>query len=617
MSNSENFNSVQYVHTISESGRLLPSASRWNSIELDFNFLPKSSLNENFESLPTRFSKSIDFNLFVKNKIHFKRFVVVAALIILIIPSLILLKHFYPPRKHHNDSSHNITLALNKALLFFDAQKSGQFVENSLIRFRGNSGMNDGNSSEKNLDLVGGFYDAGNNIKFSFTIAYTVSLLSWTVIEYHEKYEDIGELDHVTDIIKWGSLYLLKLFVPPNNSSSTSARVYSQVGGNNSNAENDLTCWQRPEDMNYPRLVSVCDISTTASDLAGEMVAAMSAASLVLKEDEDISEKLVKAAEELFILANRTEKKGKYTTNDDCGGQARQFYNSTSYKDELVWGGIWLFFAKGNKTYLKYATENFASAVKEQVASDEGVFDWNNKITAISILLTRIRYFRDLGYPYESSFISSMNKIDMLMCLYTSDTKYSKTEGGLILIKPSTDASLLQYSATSSFLSKLYSDYLQLLRTPSRTCSDSVFSSKSLKEFSQSQVNYILGDNPLKMSYVVGYGNTYPVQVHHRAASIPWDGEQRTCSEGNQWLNSRKGNPNTILGAMVAGPNKDDVFSDERSKPWFTEPNIASNAGLVAALVALHDPPTGFSDPIGGNLGIDKNGMFENVKEVS
>ncbi|WMV26651.1 hypothetical protein MTR67_020036 [Solanum verrucosum] len=347
------------------------------------------------------------------------------------------------------------------------ASTSGRFVENSLIRFRGDSGMNDGKSNEKNLDLVSGFYDAGNNIKFSFTIAYTVRLLSWTVIEYHEKYEDLGEIDHVKDIIKWGSLYLLKLFVPPNNSSTTtSARIYSQVGRNNSNAENDLTCWQRPEYMNYPRLVSVCDIST-ASDLAGEMVAAMSAASLVLKEDKDISEELVKTAEELFILANRTAKKGKYTTNDECGGQARQFNNSTSYKDELDW------------------------AVKEQVASDEDVFDWNNKITAISILLTRIRYFRDLGYPYESSFISSTNNIDLLMCSYTSDTKYSKTAGdvsmfiffaihsiktlkidafsvGLILLKPSTDAALLQYAATSSFLSKLYSDYLQLLRTPSR-----------------------------------------------------------------------------------------------------------------------------------------------------
>ena len=33
-----------------------------------------------------------------------------------------------------------------------------------------------------------------NNIKFSFPTAYTVTLLSWTVIEYHEKYDDIGEL---------------------------------------------------------------------------------------------------------------------------------------------------------------------------------------------------------------------------------------------------------------------------------------------------------------------------------------------------------------------------------------------------------------------------------------
>ena len=89
--------------------------------------------------------------------------------------------------------------------------------------------MYDGNSSNPPADLVGGFYDSGNNIKFSFPKAYTVTLLSWTVIEYHEKYADIGELDHVKDIIKWGSDYLLKVFVPPNSSISLSAKLYSQV----------------------------------------------------------------------------------------------------------------------------------------------------------------------------------------------------------------------------------------------------------------------------------------------------------------------------------------------------------------------------------------------------
>lgn len=96
------------------------------------------------------------------------------------------------------------------------------------VGFRGNSSLDDGKDGKIAADLVGGYYDAGNNIKFSFSTAYTVTVLSWTVIEYQQKYADIGELDHVKDIIKWGSEYLLKLFIPP-NSTSDFATLYSQV----------------------------------------------------------------------------------------------------------------------------------------------------------------------------------------------------------------------------------------------------------------------------------------------------------------------------------------------------------------------------------------------------
>ncbi|XP_009758882.1 uncharacterized protein [Nicotiana sylvestris] len=41
------------------------------------------------------------------------------------------------------------------------------------------------------------------------------------------------------------------------------------------------------------------------------------------------------------------------------------------------------------KSYLKHATKNFASAVKEHVASDEGVFNWYNNITAMSLIGTK------------------------------------------------------------------------------------------------------------------------------------------------------------------------------------------------------------------------------------
>lgn len=89
--------------------------------------------------------------------------------------------------------------------------------------------MQDGNTSNPAADLKGGFYDSGKNIKFSFPTAYTITLLSWTVIEYHDKYDSIGELDHVKDIIRWGSDYLLKIFDPP-NSTTAPIIIYSQAG---------------------------------------------------------------------------------------------------------------------------------------------------------------------------------------------------------------------------------------------------------------------------------------------------------------------------------------------------------------------------------------------------
>lgn len=37
------------------------------------------------------------------------------------------------------------------------------------------------------------------------------------------------------------------------------------------------------------------------------------------------------------------------------------------------------------------------------------------------------------------------------------------------------------------------------------------------RQWALSQINYILGDNKQHMSFVVGFGTTYPLQPHHRA----------------------------------------------------------------------------------------------------
>lgn len=106
----------------------------------------------------------------------------------------------------------------------------------------------------------------------------------------------------------------------------------------------------------------------------------------------------------------------------------------------------------------------------------------------------------------------------------------------------------------------------------------------------------------------MGFGDHFPSQVHHRSASIPWDGQDYSCTQGERWLHSKDPNPNVLIGAMVAGPGQDDKFTDRRDKPEYTEPTISGNAGLVAALIALHDSS---SNDVDG--GIDPRGIFANI----
>lgn len=89
------------------------------------------------------------------------------------------------------------------------------------------------------------------------------------------------------------------------------------------------------------------------------------------------------------------------------------------------------------------------------------------------------------------------------------------------------------------------------------------------------------------MSYVVGHGEKFPSQPHHRAASFPSDGKRYSCEEGWQWRDRDVPNPHVLEGAMVGGPDNWDLFNDTRSNSNQNEPTIAGNAGLVGALIAL------------------------------
>ena len=60
--------------------------------------------------------------------------------------------------------------------------------------------------------------------------------------------------------------------------------------------------------------------------------------------------------------------------------------------------------------------------------------------------------------------------------------------GGLIILKHD-NGPLLQYAATASFLSKLYSDYLDHLKLSGAKCETNVFSVATLRDFASAQAN--------------------------------------------------------------------------------------------------------------------------------
>lgn len=60
------------------------------------------------------------------------------------------------------------------------------------------------------VDLVGGYYDAGDHVKFGLPMAYSVTMLSWSIIEFEKEITDVNQLEHALDAIKWGTDYFIK-----------------------------------------------------------------------------------------------------------------------------------------------------------------------------------------------------------------------------------------------------------------------------------------------------------------------------------------------------------------------------------------------------------------------
>lgn len=121
------------------------------------------------------------------------------------------------------------------------------------------------------VNLTGGYYDSGDNVKFGFPMAFTVTMLSWSVVEYRDRLAAAGELGHALEAVRWGADYLARA-----HESAGADALYVQVG----DGDSDHSCWERPEDMDTPRTAYMVNASSPGSDVAAETAAALAAAAV-------------------------------------------------------------------------------------------------------------------------------------------------------------------------------------------------------------------------------------------------------------------------------------------------------------------------------------------------
>ncbi len=148
----------------------------------------------------------------------------------------------------------------------------------------------------------------------------------------------------------------------------------------------------------------------------------------------------------------------------------------------------------------------------------------------------------------------------------------TQLEGGLRWID---SWGCLRYATSAAFLTAVACDTLPLGDTA------------DYKSFYEAQANYCLGDNPLNQSFVVGYGENYPLNAHHQTAHASWNND----------LSNPPNNRHILYGAFVGGPTQNGEYEDDRQNFINNEVACDYNAGFTGILAKMTDEYGGATDP--------------------
>lgn len=430
--------------------------------------------------------------------------------------------------------SFNYGEALQKSLLFYELQRSGDIDESTArCNWRGDSGMNDG--ADAGLDLTGGLYDAGDNVKFNLPMAYTAAMLAWSYYEDADAYKKSGQDEYILGTIKWINDYLMKCH-------PSDDVYYYQVGDGNA----DHGWWGAAEVMQMNRPSFKVTTSSPGSTVVAEAAASLAACAAIYKSiDKSYSDKCLKHAKQLYDFAERTKSDSGYTA-------ANGFYNSWSgFYDELMWAGEWLYIATNDKTYLDKAKQ-----YETQCGGNyKWTMCWDDKYCGAVLLLATM--------TGEQKYKDKVEKNLDWWTTGTGGERVTYSPKGLAYLD---SWGSLRYATTAAFLAAVYSQY--------KGCPSS--KAKTYWDFAVKQTDYALGSTG--RSFVVGFGENAPEHPHHRTAQASWADN----------MNEPNYHRHVLYGALVGGPDASDSYADSVSDFNKNEVACDYNAGFTGVLAKMY-----------------------------
>ncbi|MEV4464413.1 glycoside hydrolase family 9 protein [Micromonospora echinofusca] len=437
----------------------------------------------------------------------------------------------------------NYAEALQKSLYFYEAQQSGPLPAWNRVSWRGDSALTDG--ADVGVDLTGGWYDAGDHVKFGFPMAFSATMLAWGAVEYRDGYVASGQLPHLLNNLRFVNDYFVKAHPAPNV-------LYGQVG----KGDDDHKWWGPAEVMPMARPAYKIDASCGGADLAGETAAAMAASSMVFRPtDAAYADRLLGHAKQLHTFADTVRK-----NYHECITDATSFYRSWSgWQDELVWSAIWLYRATGDAAYLAKAESEYDRLGTENQSTTRSykwTIAWDNKQFGAYVLLANL--------TGKQKYVDDANRWLDYWTVGVNGQRVPYSPGGMAVLD---SWGALRYAANTAFAALVYSDKTTDATRKAR-----------YHDFAVRQIDYALGDNPRASSYVIGFGANPPKNPHHRTAHGSWWDSQTVPVETRH----------TLYGALVGGPSAaNDAYTDNRSDYVMNEVATDYNAGFTSALARL------------------------------